>query len=52
VTKAARKISLVGGSLADLPAEETMFRGVIGANFLIGTTAGGRDIVMLHLKKR
>jgi hypothetical protein len=37
--------------LAD-PIAEVIFRGVIGNNFLIGTTVGGRDIVMLHLKKR
>ena len=36
----------------DDPVAEITFRGVIGTNFLIATTAGGRDIVMLHLKKR
>ena len=36
----------------DDPVAEITFRGVIGTNFLIATTPGGRDIVMLHLKKR
>ena len=36
----------------DDPVAEITFRGVIGTNFLIGTAPGGRDIVMLHLKKR
>ena len=34
----------------DDPIAEVTFRGVIGTNFLIGTTSG-RDIVMLHLTK-